>query len=50
MKLCCQQAQNLDEKPSGRPDLTIRVCRICQCRHFEAVAEAGTLGLVLKGL
>jgi hypothetical protein len=40
IKDCCRQDENLGapERYNGRDDLTFRRCRVCQCRHFRALA------------
>ena len=38
---CC--CDDLEEQPTDRDDLVIRVCRECGRRHFEVVAEPGDM-------
>ncbi len=48
IRACCKNPDNLyvsvgrDEQ---RSDLTIRRCRICDRRHFEAIVDPGKLGM-----
>lgn len=47
-KSCCQRMVNLElrpEHPDARPGLSVRVCRVCGCRHFDLAAEPGSFGL-----
>jgi hypothetical protein len=44
MKPCCQVAENL-EAQTVKPDLVVKVCRACGCRHFELTVDPGQLGL-----
>lgn len=44
---CCQVAENLEEKPSSKPDLELRVCRKCGKRHFQLNVEPGKLGVTV---
>lgn len=45
IKECCQDPANLEEQESGKPDLTLRVCRMCGCRHFELTVDPGKFGV-----
>lgn len=39
MKECCKKEENLNpSEPYGDGGLTFRRCKVCQCRHFNAVA------------
>ncbi len=42
---CCRVEDNLGpwESYQGRKDLGFRRCKLCQCRHFEAEADAGKI-------
>jgi len=39
---CCLVSENLEVQPPdhpdvhNNPDVTLRVCKVCGCRHFEA--------------
>lgn len=55
MKPCCEDPANRREGlgPRGeiggwheQQDVTVTHCVICSCRHMEAVAEPGELGVV----
>ena len=43
-KECCETADNLVESLL-RDDLTVHVCKVCGCRHFEMQVDPGSLGL-----
>jgi hypothetical protein len=45
VKECCTKPENLEERPSGKPDLALRVCKVCGARHFELTVDMGKLGL-----
>lgn len=47
-KTCCRKPENLMVIEVREPDLTIRRCVICRCRHFELQADAGKLGVRLN--
>lgn len=49
-KDCCKVEENLKPEPTDRPGLTMKRCAVCQCRHFEMVAEAGVFGLTGKSI
>jgi len=42
---CCKLAENLIPQTTVKPDLTVRVCRICGNRHFELSVDKGEIGL-----
>jgi len=42
---CCKIEANLIPQPTGKPDLTVRVCKVCSRRHFELSVEKGQIGL-----
>jgi hypothetical protein len=47
-KDCCKDPANLYRRENDqeeRPDLVVRRCRVCECRHFELTADPGKLGL-----
>jgi hypothetical protein len=46
VKDCCKLEENLELQPSDKPELVIRKCRICQCRHFELTLDPAEIGLV----
>lgn len=40
VKPCCQDEKNLSESPvEMKADLTVRVCAVCGCRHFELTVD-----------
>lgn len=45
VKKCCKQPENLVEEPSGKPDLILRRCSVCGCRHFELTMDPGKFEL-----
>jgi hypothetical protein len=45
MPECCAISENLREEPSGKPDLVLRRCQVCQCRHFELTVDPGVIGV-----
>lgn len=45
VKDCCTKDENLQPVPSDRPDLEIKKCRVCGCRHFLATLDPGRMGL-----
>jgi len=47
-KECCQKVESLELQPSDKPDLEIRKCKICGCRHLELSVDPGKLGLTWK--
>jgi len=49
-KDCCKLEENLELQPSDKPELVIRKCRICNCRHFELTMEPGIIGMTGQGL
>ena len=41
---CCNVAGNLVRRPDlERPDLSVNVCRICRCRHFELTVDPANI-------
>jgi hypothetical protein len=49
---CCSDPENREDGPGPRgldapppPEVTVTHCRVCECRHFEAVLDPGQLGL-----
>lgn len=44
-KPCCRDDANLGVVERVNASLTFRRCQVCGCRHFEAVADVGALGL-----
>ena len=44
LKVCCANPVNLRAERLSE-SLLVRVCRECGCRHFEATAEPGRLGV-----
>lgn len=41
-KECCQQEANLKVIESTM-SMTVRRCAVCGCRHFEVIADTGSL-------
>jgi hypothetical protein len=48
-KECCRKEENLVAHQE-RPDLIIRRCKVCGCRHFELSVDVGRLGLKGQGI
>jgi hypothetical protein len=51
MNECCEDMENRADGPGERggdyPDeLQVTHCTVCGCRHFEAEAEPGEMGLL----
>lgn len=49
LNACCADASNRVRRSyddTGRQDLVIERCRVCDRRHFIAIAEPGRLGFV----
>jgi len=44
-KECCQKPENLELQPNNRAELTIMVCKVCGCRHFELSVEPLQIGV-----
>jgi len=47
-KDCCKDPANLyrrENDPEERPDLVVRRCRVCNCRHCELTADPLRLNL-----
>jgi hypothetical protein len=40
---CCAKKENLVEQPTGRADLTVKVCEKCGRRHFEVAVDPGDM-------
>lgn len=49
-KACCLDEKNLEIRPSGKEDLVLKVCKVCNCRHFELTLDKGKIGVQGKGL
>lgn len=48
VKACCKNPTNLyvsNGRDEQRADVTIRRCKVCDCRHFEAIVDPGVLGV-----
>lgn len=47
LRACCTKPENLTREHSvpQRGDLHVRLCRVCQRRHFRLDADAGHLGM-----
>lgn len=39
VKPCCQVEENLSAPTEVKPDLIVRVCAVCGCRHFELTVD-----------
>lgn len=46
VKACCKVVENLEPVETDRDDLAMARCTVCGCRHFEAQADAGVLGMI----
>ena len=48
IKACCALPKNLGppKAAADHPGHTVRVCRVCGCRHFRMHAEPGRLGMM----
>ena len=44
VKPCCKNPVNLIEHRE-RPDLVVKKCIVCGCRHFELTVSPGQIGL-----
>lgn len=42
---CCKKEENLKISPSDKPELVIRKCVVCGCRHFELSLDPGVYGI-----
>jgi hypothetical protein len=50
LRPCCADARNLrtlERRPNG---ITVKVCRICDRRHYRMRADPGQLGMTLGAL
>ena len=47
VKECCEKVENLviRTEDQDRPGVTVRRCKICNCRHIEMEAEPGEFGM-----
>jgi len=36
---CCKRPENLSDPTRMRPDLLVRLCRVCGSRHFELTVD-----------
>jgi hypothetical protein len=43
-KPCCEKEENLESK-QDRPDLVIKTCKVCGCRHFELSVDPIRMGI-----
>lgn len=57
MNDCCAKLENRELGPGPRgledtppPEVVVSHCRVCECRHFEVVADPGTVGVQGKAL
>lgn len=44
LRVCCSFPENLITQPQGS-DLVVRVCRVCDRKHYEFGADAGYYNL-----
>lgn len=44
-KSCCLNPANLAPKVQMQGDIWVTICRECGCKHWEANAEPGHIGL-----
>lgn len=44
-KECCRVEANLGAPESVNKSVSFRRCQVCQCRHFEMIADLGILGI-----
>ncbi len=49
MKPCCLDASNLVLQRSEKQDVTLRVCKVCGCKHYDFDAAPIRVGVTLKG-
>ena len=42
---CCKVESNLIEQESGKEDLVLLICKICNRRHFELTIDPGHIGV-----
>ena len=47
---CCKEEDNLEIRDSGKSDLILRVCKVCNRRHFELTINRGIFGIQIKAL
>jgi hypothetical protein len=45
MEPCCAKPENLEEKPNTRPDIILKVCKVCGRKHYEFNVDTIQLGL-----
>jgi hypothetical protein len=48
MKPCCEDLENRftpARENAGRKDLTITMCSVCGCKHYELEVDAGVYNL-----
>lgn len=38
-KRCCKREYNRLAVPIQRPDVSVTVCRVCGCRHYEVAVD-----------
>lgn len=51
-KGCCRKKKNRVpyDDPTLQPGTTVQRCKVCKCRHFEAIVDPGEFGLKGTGL
>ena len=46
MNTCCKKPENMKaETQTSRRGLFMRICRVCDRRHFRMIAEPGRMGV-----
>lgn len=52
MEPCCQDERNLGEPEATeqREDLVVRVCKVCERRHFELAVDPVKVGVHVASL
>jgi hypothetical protein len=44
-KPCCQNPANLANRVQVQDDMWVSICRECGCKHWEAKADPGRMGV-----
>lgn len=42
---CCNIEGNLETHPTNRPELIVKICKVCNAKHYELEAEPGMFEL-----